>query len=132
MRPCWEHLGRLLAFLGILTLADLPLAGWQAYAWLAMIQDRAPSMGLQDALADTFSGESPCTHCLAIRKAKKQKKETPPLPENRDPAKPAATSPARLAAALFPPQRAHWPPPASSPAPPARPAKVPLPPPQGV
>ena len=55
----------------------------QSVAWLAMLGQRAPEIGLQEAVADTFTGGSPCEICLAIQEEREDRREEAPVPESR-------------------------------------------------
>lgn len=72
--------GRCLTLLCVLVLSEVPMGLVQGYAWASMVWDRAPEMGLEVAVADTFSGESPCSLCCAleaVRESKSEREEAP-------------------------------------------------------
>ncbi len=52
-----------------------PLAMYQVFAWSQMLHDRIPNQGLAEAIDSTFSGETPCEHCLKISAIKKDEKQ---------------------------------------------------------
>ena len=56
----------------------------QAYAWGTMIHDRAPEMGLDSAINDTFSGDHPCELCLAVLEETHKQQQPAPGPEQQD------------------------------------------------
>ena len=50
-----------------------------------MINDRAPEVGLTEALDSTFSGDEPCELCLAIAAAAQKDQEKTPLENSSSP-----------------------------------------------
>lgn len=64
--------GRFLTLLCVLVLSEVPMGLVQGYAWASMIVERAPEMGLGEALEDTFSGESPCEICCALAEVRER------------------------------------------------------------
>jgi len=95
MRSWLEKCLCIVAILGVL---DGPLMLAQGWAWMNMLLDRAPEMGVSGALESTFSGEKPCSRCCAIEKQRQENEEKAPVPELRVVAKyvPATWSYQRL------------------------------------
>ncbi|MDE0825320.1 MAG: hypothetical protein OSA48_00760 [Akkermansiaceae bacterium] len=58
--------GRILCLLAALYTVNAHLYLGQGIAWVTMIQDRAPKLGLTEAVADILSGAHPCDRCLAV------------------------------------------------------------------
>ena len=80
-------LARLLCLLVAIMVVDGHLLIGQSVAWFKMIHDRAPAMGLQEAVADTLSGDSPCEICLAIEDERERQRKEFPVKENSPSAK---------------------------------------------
>ena len=76
-------LGRILCLLAALAVIEVPYLAMQAYAWGTMVHERAPEMGLEAAVADTLSGASPCSKCLALEGEREKKQERAPIEEKR-------------------------------------------------
>ncbi|QTN31539.1 hypothetical protein HZ994_04095 [Akkermansiaceae bacterium] len=83
--------------LGCLHLVGGPYALIQAYAWANMILAYSQDGPIGDAVADTFSGQKPCSLCKKIEAAKESDTK-----ENRE-NKPLALSSAKPFQDLFPP-----------------------------
>jgi len=62
--------------LALLRITGLDLAVMQSYAWATMIYDRA-EQGMTSAISSTFSGDSPCQHCLSVANEAEERKEEP-------------------------------------------------------
>jgi hypothetical protein len=103
----------------------------QCVAWLTMVGDRAPSMGLQEAVKETFSGEHPCEICIAVQSERRKEREEAPLPQARMKwtyAPVVSTASVTLPAATASPQR--FPFPGTSPPPASLSPDLPTPPPR--
>lgn len=87
MTPAVHTLGRLLCLLAALCTVNAHLFVGQGVAWITMIQDRTPQLGLQEAIADTLSGEHPCSRCLVLAEEREAQQEENPVPESRPAAK---------------------------------------------
>ena len=74
-------LGRLALLLALFSLSGMDRALVQGYAWITMIQDRSIELGVEAAIEDTFSGESPCDLCDAIAESTHQSPTESPLRE---------------------------------------------------
>lgn len=92
--PNW--LGKCLCIVAALGVLDGHLMVAQTWAWLTMLQDRAPEQGVVDALDSTFSGDAPCPMCCAIQELKQEKEEQAPIPESQPTSKYSPVSHARL------------------------------------
>ena len=77
-------LGRVAVLLALFSLSGMDRALVQAYAWGTMIHDRAPEMGLDSAINDTFSGDHPCEVCLAVLEETHKQQQPAPGPEQQD------------------------------------------------
>ena len=98
---------RYLCLLVIVVLSGLDQALVQTYAWITMIHDRAPEMGLSEAISNTFSGEYPCEICCALAEVTPEEKEETPLEKS---GKQIPKLFAKFAnVRLFPPAREAWP-----------------------
>ncbi|MCP5535156.1 MAG: hypothetical protein H7A51_02855 [Akkermansiaceae bacterium] len=98
--PTW--LGKCLCIAAAIGVLDGHLMLAQSWAWATMLHDRAPEMGVSEALDSTFSGAAPCPMCCALQEERQEKKEQESVPES----KPTVEYPpaARIAAfLLFPP-----------------------------
>ena len=62
--------------LALLRITGLDLAMMQSYAWATMIYDRA-EQGMTSAISSTFSGDSPCQHCLSVANEADERQEEP-------------------------------------------------------
>ncbi len=78
-----QRVCRFLAVLAALVVVDGPMLIGQGWAWITMIHDRAPEMGLQDAVEDTLSGDHPCPMCLALAEERRKDDEEAPIAETR-------------------------------------------------
>ncbi|MDB4354131.1 hypothetical protein N9Z02_02390 [Akkermansiaceae bacterium] len=56
----------------------------QVFAWSKMVHDRAPSMGVSQALNDAFSGENPCEICCAIAESTEEERQDAPAETSAD------------------------------------------------
>ncbi|MDB4506966.1 hypothetical protein N9055_01980 [Akkermansiaceae bacterium] len=90
----------------IVVLSGLDQAVVQAYAWVTMIQDRAPEMGVSEAISDTFSGENPCEICTALAEVTPEEREETPRETVGDSIKLFAKF---TSVRIFPPAREAWP-----------------------
>ena len=77
-------LGRVAVLLALFSLSGMDRAPVQAYAWGTMIHDRAPEMGLDEAIDNTFSCDHPCEVCLAVQKETQKRQQPAPSPEQQD------------------------------------------------
>ncbi|MDB4259143.1 hypothetical protein N9830_01825, partial [Akkermansiaceae bacterium] len=98
---------RHLCFFVIVVLSGLDQAVVQSYAWITMIHDRAPELGVREAINDTFSGESPCEICCALAEVTEQEQEDAPLKKGGDQGPKLFAKFSSLQ--LFPPARDTWP-----------------------
>ena len=80
-------LGRFTIVLMLLSISGIDRMIVQTYAWTNMIRDRAPTIGWQNAVNDTLSGDHPCEICLAIAKAAQESasEESPEPSSQKDP-----------------------------------------------
>lgn len=84
MRGWLEKCLCIVAILGVL---DGPMMLVQGWAWMNMLMDRTPEMGVSAALDSTFSGKNPCSMCCAIEQQRQDREEEAPVPEIRPIAK---------------------------------------------
>ncbi|MGJ8694847.1 MAG: hypothetical protein ACSHYF_00885 [Verrucomicrobiaceae bacterium] len=75
---------RALCILAIVVLSGLDQAAVQTYAWASMLNDRAPNMGLTEALNSTFSGDQPCEVCCALAELTEKEQENAPAERQAD------------------------------------------------
>ncbi len=68
--------------LALFSLSGLDQAFVQAYAWGTMLRDRAPEVGLSEALDTTFSGDHPCEVCQAIAEASHHQNDKAPIEQS--------------------------------------------------
>lgn len=101
------RIARHLSLFIIIVLSGLDQAVVQSYAWLSMIYDRSPELGMTEAISDTFSGDHPCDICCALTELTEEENENHPLEKRND------SSPKLFATfselRLFPPLRGSWP-----------------------
>jgi|GEM_PF-3294109 len=64
--------------LSLISLSGMDQMLVQGYAWVTMFHDRAPEMGVSEALTDTFSGNHPCEVCLALAETTEEEHEDAP------------------------------------------------------
>jgi len=83
--PNW--LGKCLCIVAAIGVLDGHLMVAQSWAWITMVQDRAPEQGITEALDSTFSGAAPCSMCCAIQEERQEKEEQAPVPESKTSAK---------------------------------------------
>ena len=102
-------IGRLLCLLAALCAVNAHLFVGQGLAWVTMIHDRAPDLGFQEAVADTFSGENPCPRCCAIAEEREKQEEEAPIPETRAVAKFAPVVHGEVQSRLHPNRTAELP-----------------------
>jgi len=74
-------LARPLCFLTALVVIEGHLLIGQSVAWFTMIHERTPGLGLQQSIANTFSGTHPCDICTALQNERRKQKEDAPMPE---------------------------------------------------
>ncbi|HJM62215.1 MAG: hypothetical protein QF405_11455 [Roseibacillus sp.] len=74
-------LARPLCFLAALVVIEGHLLIGQSVAWFTMIHERTPVLGLQQSIANTFSGAHPCNICTALQNESRKQKEDAPTPE---------------------------------------------------
>ncbi|MCS5538467.1 MAG: hypothetical protein NZ804_00630 [Roseibacillus sp.] len=74
-------LARPLCFLAALVVIEGHLLVGQSVAWFTMIHERTPVLGLQQSIANTFSGAHPCDICTALQNESRKQKEDAPTPE---------------------------------------------------
>lgn len=55
-------------------------AGLQAVAWVSMLVDRIPVVGIEVAFKTTFDGQHPCRLCIVVRKGQKAEPSSPSVP----------------------------------------------------
>jgi hypothetical protein len=87
-----KWLGKCLCVVAALSILDTHLMVAQAWAWANMINDRVPQEGVSAALDSTFSGDSPCAMCCAIKQERQDKQQQAPIPESEPTAKFAPVS----------------------------------------
>lgn len=98
--PNW--LGKCLCIVAAIGVLDGHLMVAQSWAWITMMQERAPEQGMTEALDSTFSGDAPCPMCCAIQEKRQEKEEQVPIPES-DPMVKYLPESRRVRIALFPP-----------------------------
>ncbi|MFP6885261.1 MAG: hypothetical protein VCA40_12575 [Roseibacillus sp.] len=74
-------MARPLCFLAALVVIEGHLLVGQSVAWFTMIHERTPVLGLQQSIANTFSGAHPCDICTALQNESRKQKEDAPTPE---------------------------------------------------
>jgi hypothetical protein len=79
--PKW--LGKFLCIVAILGVFDGHFMLAQSWAWMTMLQDRAPEQGVVEAIDSTFSGDAPCPMCCAIQEKRQEKEREAPVPESQ-------------------------------------------------
>ena len=99
--PVWVR--KCLCLVAVVGLVDGHLLVAQSWAWLTMLQDRAPEQGVVEALDSTFSGDAPCPMCCAIQEERQEKQEQAPIPESEPMAKYPPVD-QNAAIAFFPPK----------------------------
>lgn len=70
-------IGRFFCLLALFALSGLDRAAVQTYAWATMLHDRAPEIGLTEAIDSTFSGDMPCEICTALTKTQSEQQKAP-------------------------------------------------------
>jgi hypothetical protein len=76
--PC-RWFGRLRILVGavlIFLLCGGPMASMQVVAWSSMLWSYSQTYGFEEAVSMTFSGEKPCSLCLAIQKTQREHEQT--------------------------------------------------------
>ncbi|MBT8036348.1 MAG: hypothetical protein KJO21_02270 [Verrucomicrobiae bacterium] len=79
--PKW--LGKCFCMVAILGVLDGHLMLAQTWAWMTMLQDRAPELGVGEAIGSTFSGDAPCPMCCSIKEKRQEKERDAPVPESQ-------------------------------------------------
>jgi hypothetical protein len=83
----------------------------QVTAWSGMMVTRTVEVGVSEALETTFSGESPCALCMAVKAGQEQENSSTPQP-TKDSGKlklEATLSGGTTAFMPPPPAQSHWP-----------------------
>ncbi|MGB1873896.1 MAG: hypothetical protein ACPIGG_08585 [Akkermansiaceae bacterium] len=80
-------LGKTLCVIAIIGIVEGHLMVAQSWAWMSMLYERAPEMGVAEAMNSTFSGSAPCSMCCAIAEQQQEQEKEAPVPESRTLAK---------------------------------------------
>ena len=102
----FDRLGKYLCLVAIVGLFEGHLMMAQSWAWITMLQDRAPVQGITTALETTFSGNAPCSICCAVQQERQDREKEAPVPESKPAAKYAPSISANRLM-LFPPASSH-------------------------
>lgn len=76
-------LGKTLCVIAIIGVVEGHLMLAQSWAWMSMMFERAPKMGVAEAINSTFSGSAPCSMCCAIAEQQQEQEKETPIPESR-------------------------------------------------
>ncbi len=74
-----------------------------------MITDRAPALGLSEAVSNTFSGDHPCDICKALAEVTEQEKEQAPSPLSAENLVKIDSPLSQKRTLVFPPDLGSWP-----------------------
>lgn len=80
-------LGKTLCIIAIIGVVEGHLMLAQSWAWMSMMFERAPEMGVAEAMNSIFSGSAPCSMCCAIAEQQQEQEKETPVPESRTLAK---------------------------------------------
>lgn len=94
-------LARLFCILALVALSGLDRVAVQTYAWATMLQDRAPVMGVSQAIDSTFSGDDPCEICSSLAELTQEEQQDFPAERSAEELPKIYSPPAQRTSLLF-------------------------------